>query len=85
MNEYSQIDNAKAYQLSIINEAKEALREAIKAKDALQVKQWGLGDVEAEPLPSEEYRIAQIESQALVNVKATLLVDIMDVYTRGWV
>jgi hypothetical protein len=84
MNEYSQIDNTKAYQLSIINEAKEALREAIKAKDAVQAKQWGLGDVEAEPLPSEEYRIAQIEAQALVNVKATLLVDIMDVYTRGW-
>ena len=84
MNEYSQIDNAKAYQLSIINEAKEALREAIKAKSDVQAKQWGLGDVEADPLPSEEYNIAQIEAQALVNVKATVLVDIMDVYTRNW-
>jgi len=84
MNEYSQIENTKAYQLGIINEAKEALRDAIKAKSDVQAKQWGLGKVEADPLPSEEYNIAQIEAQASINVKATLLVDILDVYTRNW-
>jgi hypothetical protein len=73
-----------AYQLDVINEAKEELRAAIAARKELQAKQWGLGNVEAQPLPSDEYTEQQLMAQGLINARAGALVDIMDVYTRNW-
>ena len=71
------------YQLSIINEAKEKLRNALKMRDVIQAKQYGLG-IPKDPLDSEAYEIARTDAQARINVYSMALVDMMDVYTRSW-